>query len=324
MCHVNYDFIRHWEPRYDEIAHDEIDYQNLIQRVIEEVLGINTISSDTFRRIYNWKAPRAKHYVRWDSFHIYENAFRNVLQIPDEQNELKIMVLDNLPGIGIPLASTILHFMYPNIFPIVDFRTVEALQDLDCLNNERPFYYFRDRLDGYMIFCRVISDIVKQYPHWKLRQIDRALSAYHKIHLGSMRLRCSSTEEREGNPAKPSQPNVLTRKGKVMIKGSVTSQGGYADGKDICELYVDMASANRLPHEYGKKKPIDMIIGDSIYEAGVHETKKGVVWISSVLYKKGPRREKARLVDVLAGINVKKGDKIRIKSNEDGTFLLEP
>jgi hypothetical protein len=189
MCHVNDDFIRHWEPRYDEIAHDEFDYQNLIQRVMEEVSGINTISSDTFRRIYDWKAPRARHYVRWDNFDIYENAFRNVLQISDEQNELKVMVLDNLPGIGIPLASTILHFMYPNVFPIVDFRTVEALQDLDCLDNERPFYYFRDRLDGYMIFCGAISDIVRQYPQWKLRQIDRALSAYHKIHFSPMRLR---------------------------------------------------------------------------------------------------------------------------------------
>lgn len=324
MCHVNDGFIRHWESRYDEIAHDEIHYQNLIQRVIEEVLGINTISSDTFRRIYNLKAPRSRHYVRWDSFHIYENAFRNVIQIPDEQNELKIMVLDNLPGIGIPLASTILHFMYPNVFPIVDFRTVEALQDLDCLYNERSFYYFRDRLDGYMIFCGVISDIVQQYAHWKLRQIDRALSAYHKIHLGPMRLRWSTAEEPVEKPAKPSQRNVLSREVEVLIKGGVTSQGVYADGKDICELYVDMASSDRLPHEYGEKKPIDMIVGDSIYEAGVHETAKGVVWISSVLYKKGPRREKARLVDVLAGINIRKGDKIRIKSSEDGTFLLEP
>jgi hypothetical protein len=191
MCQVNDEFIRHWGPRYDEIAHDEFDYQNLIQRVIEEVRDGGSISSDTFWRIYNWKAPRARYHVQWDNFNIYENAFRNVLQLPDEQNELKVMVLDNLPGIGIPVASTILHFMYPNVFPIIDFRTVEALQNLDCLDNGRPFYYFRDRLDGYMIFRGVISDIVQQYPHWNLRQIDRALFAYHKIHLGPMHLRCN-------------------------------------------------------------------------------------------------------------------------------------
>lgn len=191
MCQVNDGFIRHWGPRYDEIADDELDYQNLIQSVIEEVQNGRSISRDTFWRIYNWKAPRSRHHVQWDNFNIYDNAFRNVLQLPDEQNELKVMVLDNLPGIGIPVASTILHFMYPNFFPIVDFRTVEALQNLNCLDNVRPFYYFRDRLNGYMIFRGVILDISQQYPHWNLRQIDRALSAYHKIHLGPMHRRCN-------------------------------------------------------------------------------------------------------------------------------------
>jgi hypothetical protein len=40
--------------------------------------------------------------------------------------------------------------------------------------------------------------------------------------------------------------------------------------KDICELHVNLASSDRLPHEYRKNKPIDMIVGDSIYKAGVH------------------------------------------------------
>jgi hypothetical protein len=120
-----------------------------------------------------------------------------------------------------------------------------------------------------------------------------------------------------------SQPNILCYEGGIMIDGTVTSQGVYADGKDICELYISSDSSNRLPHEYGRKKPIDVRIGDFIYEAGVHETRKGVVWMSSVLYKNEPRREKTRLVDALAKIKVKKEDKVRIKSNEEGIFSLE-
>jgi hypothetical protein len=121
----------------------------------------------------------------------------------------------------------------------------------------------------------------------------------------------------------PSHPNILRKEGNAMIEGTVTRQDKYADGKDICELYISAYSSDRLPHEYGKRKPIDIRIGDFIYEAGVHETKNGVVWISSVLFKKGPIREKARLVDALSKINVKKGDKIRIKLNEDGSYSLE-
>lgn len=110
----------------------------------------------------------------------------------------------------------------------------------------------------------------------------------------------------------------------IMILATVTRQGVYADKKDICELYISKDSSHRLPHEHGKKRPIYINVGSTAYEAGVHETKEGVVWISSVLYKRGARREKARLVDILAAIGFKKGDRIEIKSNNDGTFPIEP
>jgi hypothetical protein len=95
-----------------------------------------------------------------------------------------------------------------------------------------------------------------------------------------------------------------------MIIGTVTSQGVYADNKDMCELYISKESSDSLPHEHGKKESIYIAIGDILYEAGVHETQEGVVWISSVLYKRGPQKEKTRLVDALAAIGLRKGDKV--------------
>jgi hypothetical protein len=137
-------------------------------------------------------------------------------------------------------------------------------------------------------------------------------------------VRWSANEKgRAGTPAGPSQPNMMSKEGEAMIIGTVTSQGLSADGKDICELIIYKESSNRLPHEYRQKKPIEIIIGNTLYEARVHETQKGVVWISSVLHEKGSIREKPRLVDALAKIKVKKGDKVRIKLNEEGIFVLE-
>lgn len=107
-----------------------------------------------------------------------------------------------------------------------------------------------------------------------------------------------------------------------MISGSVTRQGVYADKKDICELYIDKDSSHRLPHEHGKKKIININIGNKAYEAGVHETREGVVWISSVLYERNQRKVKARLVDALAEVGLRKGDRIEIKSNNDGTYSI--
>jgi hypothetical protein len=108
-----------------------------------------------------------------------------------------------------------------------------------------------------------------------------------------------------------------------MIIGTVTRQGIYTDGNDIYEIYINQGSAHRLSHEYRRKTPLLLSIANTLYGAGVHETREGVVWISSVLFKKGPKREKVRLVDVLADIGLSTGDKVKIENNSDGTFLLQ-
>ena len=108
-----------------------------------------------------------------------------------------------------------------------------------------------------------------------------------------------------------------------LITGTVVSQGKYADGKDICEINISAASSRKLPHKYKQRKPILVKIGNIIYEAGARETRKGVVWISSVLFKNGPRREQARLVDALADIDLRYRDTIRLETNNDGTYLLQ-
>ena len=109
----------------------------------------------------------------------------------------------------------------------------------------------------------------------------------------------------------------------AVIKGTVTSQGVDGGNEEICEILISKVSSDKLPHEYRKKKTIHITIGDDLYEAGVHETQRGAVWISSVLYKNKPRREKVKLKDALSEIGIKKGRPIIIKTNKDGTFLLQ-
>ena len=130
-------------------------------------------------------------------------------------------------------------------------------------------------------------------------------------------------EEGHENQESKSFLSSFRERSETPIEGSVTSQGFYkTDNEDICELYINKEGSDTLPHECGQKRPISLTIGDTTFKAGVHETQEGVVWLSSVLYKKGIQKEKVRLVDVLAGIGLKKGDRIRIQKNIDGTFSL--
>lgn len=166
---------------------------------------------------------------------------------------------------------------------------------------------------------RVAND--KPLPKWELEVWSERVRSERE----RKGVRESGTEKiHKGIFLEPFQPNVEEESG-AMILGTITRQG-VSGGKDICELYIRKNSSHRLPHVYRQRKPIDMIIGNILYEAGVHETIEGVVWISSVLYKKdkGGRGEKAMLVDALAEIGLRRGNKVIIKKNEDGTFLLEP
>jgi hypothetical protein len=176
-------FIEEWHLKYDE--HDEEDYREITSLVSADVSRYGAISKETFKRIVNWKAARAKGYIEWTNFSKYNKAFREALSMRDDQT---VAVLDDLPGVGIPIASTILNFIYPKEFPIVDFRTVDALKKLGHLDKSKSRYYFRDTVQGYCCFRESILNILKQCPNRSLREIDRALFAYHKIKLDAKNL----------------------------------------------------------------------------------------------------------------------------------------
>ncbi len=168
-------FIEHWEPKYDEIESDEGEYLTLIERVKEETTALSSISLGTFERIINWKSPRAKGSIKWEDYDIYREAFQKIL---DPENPDKMNLLTTLPGVGAPVASTILNFIFPQIFPIYDFRTVEVLNSCCYLKNKTV------SPKRYPEFQKAILKIRTELVHYSLRQIDHALFAYHKINFG--------------------------------------------------------------------------------------------------------------------------------------------
>lgn len=167
-------FIEKWHPKYDEIEDDEEDYKTIITKVSNELSQKGTISKGTFIDILNWKAPRVKGIVKLNEFDTYDKAFRKCFKAPNDE---KLAILNELYGIGVPVASTILHFMYPQSFPIMDIRTVETLYYAGYIKSKT-----RDQ-KRYIPFRYAILSIATDYPKWSLRQIDRALFAYHKIYF---------------------------------------------------------------------------------------------------------------------------------------------
>lgn len=184
---IDYEFISAWHPKYDQIANDEVEYSNLVALVKKEIEQKSTISKENFIRILNWKSPRVKGIVRLNEFGVYEKGISAAYNA--EENE-KLKTLLRLHGIGAPVGSAILHFIYPNSFPIIDIRTAETLHYAGRIKSKSTDF------SHYASFRSEILKIVRDNPGFTLRDIDRALFAYHKIYL-SLKFKKNSQEKKD-------------------------------------------------------------------------------------------------------------------------------
>jgi hypothetical protein len=171
---IGRDFISAWNLKYDYIEKDEGEYRDLAAVVKKELTAGSSLSNETFIRILDWKSPRVKRIVNMKEFSLYQRGIACAFGAQEEQ---KMALLLCLPGIGTKGASVILHFMYPDSFPIVGFRTAETLRYAGHLQSRRIDFAH------YPSFRAAILRIAKENPGFSLRTIDRALFTYHKLYL---------------------------------------------------------------------------------------------------------------------------------------------
>ena len=166
---INSSFIKNWIPddKIDNKKKEEEDeYKAILKTIKEQNLRIDKA---TFQKLYDWKARRSKKYLDLNNYNLYESAFKEISDLKDEEKikfYMKTKERKKLPGILEPIASTILHFMYPDKFPIRDVRTVETLKDKGLLTGKASYKDYR----------KVIFKIHQNCGgEFSLRQIDRAL-----------------------------------------------------------------------------------------------------------------------------------------------------
>ena len=98
-------FIAKWHPRYDEIECDEEEYQKIIKQVKVDIADGGTISYETTKRLLKWKkARRATNFIL-DNFAKFDEVIKKCCKAPEGA---KLQILDDLPGIGVPVGSTFL------------------------------------------------------------------------------------------------------------------------------------------------------------------------------------------------------------------------
>jgi len=178
MKKIDSTFIEKWEKEYSEA--DEKKYIEILNLVKNELKNITGISLSTFKELYNWKT-RGRSYnniIEEEYETIYNENIKVSIDVPDDK---KIYILDGMPGVRIAVASTILHFIYPNQFPIIDVNTIKALKELGYYEPNEKIEKLRDSPESYNNYRRKLLKIQKSIDgDWTLHQIDKALFSFGK------------------------------------------------------------------------------------------------------------------------------------------------
>jgi len=171
-------FIEKWQNSFADSPRARIAYDELRLKVKTEIEKHGYISEQTFIRLINWKSPRIRPIFEKRGYTEYRLAIKKCLAAEEHD---KMAILDEAYGIGAPVASTILHFIYPDRFPIIDFRTAEALHHFGLIESPKV------SAKAYAAFKDAIRGIRERHDRWSLRQIDMALFAYDKKELSRPR-----------------------------------------------------------------------------------------------------------------------------------------
>lgn len=168
MITLDSEFLATWHPRYERTENDEPVYRELISAFQKHSPHFIDLPEGLLRELIRWKSARIHTRVDYDAL---TTAVRSSAAAPRGD---RMAMLDVVAFVGPPVASTILHFMYPNTFPIFDVRTAEVLCEAELTSSDRT------TAENYPAFVKAIFEIKGRAPDYSLRQIDRALFAFHK------------------------------------------------------------------------------------------------------------------------------------------------
>jgi len=134
-----------YDPRKDRLNY-EFHYNDVETADLHQLINNNTqIGIDDIRRIALWKIDRVLSVSNETIERLRNLAGQESLTIEDEIVKEVIEELVSSDGIGFPMASAILKFLRPDVFPIIDVRAYRAF------TGTKPYYstYTYDKYKEY-------------------------------------------------------------------------------------------------------------------------------------------------------------------------------
>jgi len=189
------EFVRGWADKYDADYVKKYPEYAEVERRVKPWLetrfrkGRPYLDKRHFVDIATWKSQRPlRRYESNDDDLVQEVT---TFAFAARQDDLKLRLLMLLDGVGVPVASTILHFAFPDEYPIMDVRAVTTLTQLGLWT--RPVQF---SVADWQVYTHLMRDHAKRLDV-TLRELDKALWAFDK-HGGADGAKAPSLLEADG------------------------------------------------------------------------------------------------------------------------------
>ncbi|MFW6046827.1 MAG: hypothetical protein ACOCP4_03445 [Candidatus Woesearchaeota archaeon] len=154
------------------------DETNNLKNLFSGIRENKTLSINDLRRIALWKIDRVLEISDELIKKLDDLAKNKSVNIYDNSVKTIITDLTNSNGIGFPMASTILKFLRPDIFPIIDIRAYRAIFG-------KKLYSSQYSIDIYYNYVKEIYSI-RDKLKLPLDKIDEQLYEFDKANNGKI------------------------------------------------------------------------------------------------------------------------------------------
>ena len=167
MLEINRENIIEWSQRYNHRYKGTSDEKTEIKlkRLLEKQ---RYLEQPDFTELCMWKTTRQRKLYETNDSGLVKEITEFSFAATNDEGKIKILMILN--GVSWPIASAILHFAFPNKYPILDFRALWSL------GWEKPSFY---NFKFWQKYCNKISQLSQQIG-LPIRVIDKALWEYSK------------------------------------------------------------------------------------------------------------------------------------------------
>jgi len=180
---ITREWVRNWSERFD--YPDDHDVEHRSKQWLATQARPKFLDKKHFVGIARWKTPRARDHYEANTAAFVRHVTEQAFQMSDDR--LRLHTLMALEGVGVPVASTLLHFAFPETHPIVDVRALTTLTRAGLWSGNDAG---RFTLDDWLNYVRLMRGLSRKLGV-DLRTLDKALWAFDK-HEGKVHRRASS------------------------------------------------------------------------------------------------------------------------------------